>query len=132
MKALSIKQPWAWLIVEGYKDVENRSWRTNYRGSFLVHASKKIDFGGIVWIYENIPSMKRKIDPFLRLCRHEAVCCGGIVGIAELVDCVENYNSQWFCGPYGFVIKNARPLNYKQCKGRLRFFDVTYNKLPKY
>ena len=43
MKALSIKQPWAWLIVNGYKDIENRTWKTNYRGTFLVHASKGFD-----------------------------------------------------------------------------------------
>lgn len=39
MKALSIRQPWAWLIANGYKDIENRSWRTNYRGPVLIHAS---------------------------------------------------------------------------------------------
>jgi len=40
MKALSIIQPWAWLITRGYKDIENRGWYTPYRGRFLVHASK--------------------------------------------------------------------------------------------
>lgn len=45
MKALSIKQPWAHLIVSGVKDVENRSWKTNYRGRIFVHASKQTAFG---------------------------------------------------------------------------------------
>ena len=40
MKALSIRQPWAWLIIHAGKDVENRTWCTNYRGRFLVHAAK--------------------------------------------------------------------------------------------
>ena len=40
MKALSIRQPWAWLIVHGRKDIENRSWRTKFRGRFLVHAAQ--------------------------------------------------------------------------------------------
>lgn len=40
MKALSIRQPWAWLIVHGGKDIENRSWHTKFRGRFLVHAAK--------------------------------------------------------------------------------------------
>ncbi len=31
-RALSLKQPWAWLVVKGYKDIENRSWSTNHRG----------------------------------------------------------------------------------------------------
>ena len=43
MKAISIKQPWASLIAHGIKDIENRTWRTNYRGRVLIHAgaSKK-------------------------------------------------------------------------------------------
>lgn len=41
MKALSILQPWAWLITAGHKDIENRRWWTNYRGPFLIHAGKK-------------------------------------------------------------------------------------------
>jgi hypothetical protein len=40
MKALSIRQPWAWLIVKGYKDIENRTWATKLRGRVFVHASK--------------------------------------------------------------------------------------------
>lgn len=40
MKALSIRQPWASLIVMGIKDIENRTWPTRHRGSVLVHAAK--------------------------------------------------------------------------------------------
>ena len=39
MKCLSILQPWAWAIIHGGKDVENRTWRTAYRGPLLIHAS---------------------------------------------------------------------------------------------
>ena len=39
MKAITIKQPWASLIVHGIKDIENRTWRTNYRGRVLIHAA---------------------------------------------------------------------------------------------
>ncbi len=39
MKTLSIKQPFAELVVSGRKSIEIRSWATNYRGEFLVHAS---------------------------------------------------------------------------------------------
>ena len=38
LKVLVVRQPWAWLIVNGYKDIENRSWRTRYRGALLIHA----------------------------------------------------------------------------------------------
>jgi len=39
MRALSLRQPWAWLVVNGYKEIENRSRRTNHRGALLIHAS---------------------------------------------------------------------------------------------
>ena len=38
MKALTIKEPWATLIIDGYKKYEFRSWKTNYRGKILIHA----------------------------------------------------------------------------------------------
>lgn len=40
MKALSIRQPWAWAILHTGKSVENRDWYTEYRGRVLLHASK--------------------------------------------------------------------------------------------
>ena len=43
MKVLSVRQPWAWLIVAGHKDIENRKWYTNHRGPLLIHASKAMD-----------------------------------------------------------------------------------------
>ncbi len=43
MKVLTIREPWATLIVEGYKKYEFRSWKTNYRGKILIHAGLGID-----------------------------------------------------------------------------------------
>lgn len=40
MKALSIRQPWAWCIIYAGKDIENRTWATQYRGPVLIHAAK--------------------------------------------------------------------------------------------
>jgi hypothetical protein len=45
--ALSVRQPWAWAIVSGYKDVENRSWPTNYRGTLFIHAGQRLDRAGL-------------------------------------------------------------------------------------
>ena len=45
MKALSIRQPWAWLIVNAYKDIENRTWSTDFRGRVYVHAGKRVKPG---------------------------------------------------------------------------------------
>jgi hypothetical protein len=141
MKALAIRQPWAWLIVQGIKTVENRIWSTNFRGRFLVHASQKMD--------EVDPSTKRWLSQN-RIAIPDDLPCGGIVGVATLVDCVAwervNYRWQqrlrarmkgqrpgrrrpqvdsfWFDGPYGFILEDARPLPFKSWRGRLKFFNV--------
>ena len=47
---------------------------------------------------------------------------GGIVGEAEIVDCVTQSPSPWFVGEYGFVLRNAKPLPFEPCKGALGFF----------
>jgi hypothetical protein len=127
MKALVIRQPWAWLIVHGYKDIENRSWSTNFRGKFLVSASQRLTekdywncYGFVMSVNEWIPDMNMKIQ----LPRKEDLQRGGIVGQVELVDCVSDSKSLWFEGPYGFVLKNFKTLPFRPLKGRLGFFDV--------
>ena len=115
MKALSIRQPWAWLIANGYKDVENRSWPTRFRGPFLIHAGKRIDQEGLAWV--------RRTTWALSLPSQFET--GGIVGRAEIVDCVDAFDSFWFFGPYGFVIENARPVRFVAVRGQLGFFSVS-------
>ena len=112
MKALSIMQPWAWLIVAGHKDIENRTWPTSYRGPVLIHAGKRMDpeyADGHDWDW---PDIERPCDFDM----------GGIVGEAEIVGCVTSSSSRWFQGTYGFVIRNARPLPFQPCRGMLGFF----------
>jgi hypothetical protein len=116
MKAISIKQPWAWAICNAGKDVENRDWHTNYRGPVLIHASKSIDKNG----YDFLATMN--IFPPLA----KVIDRGGIVGYAEITDCVMSYLSPWFFGNYGFVLKNQKQLPFRKCIGKLRFFDVDY------
>jgi hypothetical protein len=58
MKALSIKQPWAWLIVHGYKDIENRTFDSPRCGRIYVHAGKTTDDDGMVWLLGNKYSLK--------------------------------------------------------------------------
>jgi len=53
MKALSIRQPWASLIMAGIKPVENRTWKTNFRGRIWIHAGKRYDYDGEHWIMDN-------------------------------------------------------------------------------
>src|SRR5262249_45422591 len=75
MKALRIRQPWAWLLANGYKDIENRTWNTNFGGAFLIHAGKAFDDAGYAWVKRNFPRIPMpKKEEFQR---------GGIVGKAK-------------------------------------------------
>lgn len=128
MKALSIQQPWAWLIVNGYKGVENRDWDTRFRGEFLIHAGKKFDLEGMKWISQTFPSLPL---PLL----YEAPR-GGIVGKATLINTVHirdrhllaEKDKPWFFGDYGFILDGAATLPFEPYKGQLGFFDVTLSK----
>lgn len=116
---LSIRQPWAWAIVSGFKPVENRTWWTHVRGRILIHAGAQWDCGKASGM-DDIAEWSRTYG----VAPPEQVHMGGIVGEAELVDCVTAHPSEFFCGPYAFVLRNARPLPFRPWKGRLGFFDV--------
>ena len=118
MKALSLKQPFAELVVSGKKTIELRKWNTNFRGEFLVHASKNPDeqamnkFG-----FTNLP-------------------CGMIVGKAKLIE-VKHYKNEDehgqdsnlhladnFWGDHGFILEEVTRLdNPIPAKGQLNFWD---------
>jgi hypothetical protein len=117
MKALSIRQPWAWLIVNGHKDIENRQWLTHYRGPLLIHASKGMTRAEYDFASEHALSATGITLPLF-----DELERGGIVGRVDLVDCVNQYPSPWFFGEFGFVLKNAKPLPFHPCKGALGFF----------
>jgi len=117
MRALSIKQPWAWLIVNGIKDIENRNWKSNYRGMLLIHASKTFDLDGFNWIAERFNINMPRSQDFLK---------GYFVGVVKMVDCVDHHPSKWFKGPWGFVFESSEtwdePIKYR---GQLKIFDVS-------
>lgn len=116
MKALSIRQPWAWLITHGFKPVENRTWKTEHRGELLIHAGKEFDQAGLDWVLAHFPQMASRLPVTYHM--------GGIVGVAEVVDCVQAHTSGYFTGPYGLVLRNAKPLQFREFKGQLGLFNV--------
>jgi ASCH domain len=146
MKALSIRQPWAWLIVNGYKTVENRSRSLGkHCGPLLIHASSQMTHADYVAAYKHIagqPALRNLLAdlPPISSPKFEF---GGIVGTANMSMKLENINAHearavfvnakfvdWYTGPVGYVLKDAKPLPFKECKGRLGFFDVDYEALP--
>lgn len=72
MKVLTIKEPWATLIIQGYKQYEFRSWKTNYRGKILIHAGMSTE--------------KEYIEQFKKYDLKYSQ--GMIIGEADIVDCI--------------------------------------------
>ena len=120
MKALSIRQPWAWLILQGGKDIENRSWPTKFRGRVLVHAAK----GMTLKEYDEAVDIVKQINPQI-IVPSLPLQRGGIIGSVEIVDCVRQSESPWFFGPCGFVLRDPKLLPFRPLKGALGFFNVS-------
>lgn len=129
MRAISIRQPWASLIVLGYKDIENRTWPTKVRGDALVHAAKgmtrdeyddAMEFAMSImsprhFDWERVGELGLDFDKIPR---------GGIIGQVNIVDCVTSSESRWFVGRFGFVLRDAKELPFRPLKGALGFFEV--------
>ena len=119
MKALSLKQPWAELVIQGKKTIELRKWNTSFRGEFYVHASGNID------------EEQMKIFNLKDLPRQ------AIIGKVTLLDVKKYENEQDFLkdkdkhqalkmefGSYGFILGNPKRITPIKQKGKLGFFKV--------
>lgn len=130
MKVLTIKQPWATLIAEGYKEYEFRTWKTKHRGPLLIHAGKGID--------------KKAIARFKHL--NLEYPSGAIIAKVEITDCVKvddklrailkekdplvykgviNKTSSGWDG-YGFKIENVKKIEPISINGKLSLWDYDY------
>lgn len=125
MKAISIRQPWAHLILYAGKDVENRTWPTSYRGPILIHAAKTDDSDAAHTALKSDALFSVR-DVALAAMLRVAVERGGIIGRATIVDCVRSSRSPWFFGPYGFVLAGVAALPFYQCRGALGIFDIDH------
>lgn len=128
MKTLSIQEPYASLILNGYKKIETRSWKTNYRGDVLIHASVSKNF---------IKTITNK--QVLDLIKDMSLNYGKIICKAKIIDCIEmtnNYiekiklNKQEFAlgiyeeGRYAWILEDIKPLKEPiKAKGKLGLWD---------
>lgn len=126
--ALSVKQPWAALLVHGLKTVEVRNWPTARRGRILIHAGRIPDDRPQAWT--RVPSQLLE-DAHYR---------GGIVGAVDLIDCrtypdaeafardgsLHLNESDWFVPPklFGFLFAAPEVLPFRPCPGWMRFFPL--------
>lgn len=123
MRCISVMQPYASLIVQGTKDIENRSRPFNYTGPLLIHASKKWSQSG----YDFITDTMGEYIPW-----KDKHAFGAIIGVVDMIDCVDQSDSEWFLGDWGFVFENAR--EFKEpipWRGQLWIFDFPDSLLPK-
>ena len=147
--ALSIKQPWAWLICKGFKDIENRDWRIgrnpNYglyksqKANFRVELPQRIyvhagcrfdtwaltDFRLCSWMSDSL--IDEKTDKYLDQL-YKTWKAGAIIGEVTITGCVDKSDSPWFVGKYGFVLDD--PVLYDKpitCRGMLGFWKVDPN-----
>jgi hypothetical protein len=135
--AISVIQPWAWLLVRpdvtdpagrmelrarGWiKDVENRDWYSNTRGWVLLHASAT-KLARWDWQAAAMFALARGVDVPAR----EAVDRGAFVGAIRIDGCEGHVRSRWFTGKHGFLIGDAVPFRQPvPAKGELKFFAVT-------
>jgi len=138
MKALSIKQPWASLITHGIKDIENRTWKTHFRGRIYIHASGKPKPKENIYSVLNQEQWEEANDKFsLGEFNPDNLEYSAIIGEVDIIDCVVNHDSIWAEKQndltqkpiYNWVLAN--PLLYAEpilnVKGKLSFWEFESN-----
>jgi hypothetical protein len=111
-RVLTVRQPWAWAIIHGGKDVENRSWPTRHRGALLIHAGSAFEPEG----YQTVQRLASHQPPPAGEFMH-----GAIIGVVELVDCVLDSDSKWaVAGEWHWRLHSPRALDEAvPCAGKL-------------
>lgn len=148
-KVLTVKNPWALLIAQGIKDIENRTWKTNFRGRVLIHAAQGLtkgrldNFLPITYIKPLSYKERYELTEKSESTRQQILCS------VEIVDCVMNHPSIWAekgkafnLNGYGhsenykpiwnWVLANPRPEpNYAglKIKGSLSFWEFSEDKI---
>lgn len=146
-KCLSIRQPWTWLLTHPEivttcgiepKTIENRDWPTNYRGPLLLHAGGTLEArffdrqSGLLlpdywtWKFGTAGAQLAKAMPQHR----GAYATSSLVGLAKLVDVVEQSASPWFVGKYGLVLARARAIAPVHYPGSRMLFPVPSALVP--
>jgi len=154
MKALSIKQPWASLIIYGipllesvscedgvstrlkdtgkiiFKNIENRPWSIpksfKLPQTIHIHTSKRDDDfeSSFKWLCNTL----RGAYGYILTHYSKSIPRGALIGKVDVIDCVTEIDNPWFVGLYGFVLAN--PVPYEKpipCKGKLGFFEPELN-----
>lgn len=129
MLALSFSRPWDYVILHCGKDIENRKWRTTYRGRICIHRAKSWDQAGFLWLTEHSRRLGISDDAMREIIRLQYAgpfCQSVLVGEVDITGCVSQSASPWFFGPYGFTLANAKPYDEViPCRGSLKLWTVS-------
>lgn len=121
IKAISIRQPWASLIAHGYKDVENRTWQTSFRGRVLIHTGAIPDKRPVTDLFPTREAMLT----FMREMMNVKLPTSAIIGHVEIIDCVPYHKSPW-AEASGWKWVLADPVLFPEpvlnVRGKLSFF----------
>jgi hypothetical protein len=116
MKALSVRQPWAWGLIHGPKRIENRTWRTEYRGLLLIHAGvSRAELGRCL----ELPGCPDPRD----------LAFGALIGIVRLIDCVpldEVLGQPFAEGPWCWITAEPQAIEPYPYRGALSLFQVPW------
>lgn len=129
---LSVRQPWAWLIVRGIKDVENRSWRTNYRGRLYIHAAALVDnnYQNGLYFLSGQAEAAQKDFPYKTASDMPRLFVkglprGGIIGAVTLKGITETSENPWWDGhSLAWNLDDPEALPFIPCKGRQGLFRL--------
>jgi hypothetical protein len=134
VKAISLYAPWVVAIVHHDKDIENRDWRTNFRGRILLHASREKSRAHTLREVSAVMSVLHRIHP--RQPDEEALTldtltqlsigfAGNIVAAITITGCATKSISPWWVGPYGFELSQPQLLPKPvPCKGQRHIWTV--------
>lgn len=113
-RCLTVRQPWAWLIIAGHKDIENRAWTTGHRGPLAIHAGLDVDDAGVEFARSlgiEVPSRSQ--------CRR-----GSVIGLVDLVD-IRPSSSPWARDKHEhWWLANPRPIVPFGARGQLGLWSV--------
>jgi hypothetical protein len=113
-RCLTVRQPWAWLIIAGHKDIENRSWTHPYRGPLAIHAGLDFDDAGA----EFARSLGIEV-PTRTACRR-----GSVIGLVDIVDIWPSSSPWAFAKHEHWWLANPRPIVPFGAKGQLGLWSV--------
>jgi len=117
MRCLAVRQPWAWALVVGAKDVENRSWSTGYRGPIIIQASSATS------------EVKQFVKAGDATLPGTLFVYGGLIGVVDLIDVLplqeDLEDNPWESGPFCWRVANARVFKEPiAAKGKLNLYNL--------